>query len=96
MEKHLLDNGYTSFDITYYDSLHTPTGTSYALFAASAISSFVPAGMEDVFNDIPKESTHDVYSIDGRLILKNTTVRDAFKSLPKGIYIVNGQKVVKE
>ena len=96
MEKHLNDNGYTSYDITYYDGLHTPTGTNYALFAASAIGSFVPAGMEDVFNDTPKENTHDIYSIDGRLLFKNMTVRDAFQSLPKGIYIVNGQKVVKE
>ena len=52
--------------------------------------------MEDVFNDTPKENTHDIYSIDGRLLFKNMTVSDAFQSLPKGIYIVNGQKVVKE
>ena len=52
--------------------------------------------MEDVFSNIPSEETHDIYSIDGRLIRKQTTLSEAFHSLPKGVYVINGRKVVKE
>ena len=45
---------------------------------------------------MPKESTHDIYSIDGRLIRKNTTLNDALRTLPKGIYVINGRKFVIE
>ena len=96
MEKHLLDNGYTSFDIDNSSTEgHTDSGTLYAMFAALRISEFVPTGMEDVFREIPREATHDIYSIDGRLIRKQTTLREAFRSLPKGVYVVNRRKVVK-
>ena len=57
---------------------------------------YVPTGMESVFNTIPKEETHDIYSVDGRLIRRNATISEALNSLPKGIYIINGCKVVKE
>ena len=96
MEAHLLANGYKSFDIKYETGLHTPTGTTYVLYAAKAIGNFVPTGMESVFNTIPKENTHDIYSVDGRLIRRNATISEALNSLPKGIYIINGSKVVKE
>ncbi|MBO4658503.1 MAG: C10 family peptidase [Prevotella sp.] len=48
--------------------------------------------------DVPEISHHptvssDVYSISGVLIKKNATTLDG---LPKGIYIVNGKKVVKD
>ena len=66
------------------------------MFAALRISEFVPTGMEDVFREIPREATHDIYSIDGCLIRKQTTLREALRSLPKGVYVVNGRKVVKE
>ena len=52
--------------------------------------------MESVFNTIPKEETHDIYSVDGRLIRRNATISEVLNSLPKGIYIINGCKVVKE
>ena len=97
MEKHLLDNGYTSFDIDSSSTDgHTDSGTLYAMFAALHISEFVPTGMEDVFREIPREATHDIYSIDGRLIRKQTTLSEAFRSLPKGVYVINGRKIVKE
>ena len=52
--------------------------------------------MEKVFSILPKESTHDIYSIDGRLIRQNTTLNDALRTLPKGIYVINGRKFVIE
>ena len=51
---------------------------------------------QDIFSNMPKENLQDIYSIDGRLIRKNTTLSDAFRSLPKGVYVINGRKVVKE
>ena len=97
MEKHLVANGYTSFDIDSSSTEgHTDSGTLYAMFAALHISEFVPTGMEDVFREIPREATHDIYSIDGRLIRKQTTLSEAFRSLPKGVYVINGRKVVKK
>ena len=97
MEKHLLDNGYTSFDIDSSSTEgHTDSGTLYAMYTALLLSEFVPTGMEDVFSNIPNEETHDIYSIDGRLIRKQTTLSEAFHSLPKGVYVINGRKVVKE
>ena len=97
METHLLASGYDTFDIDDSSTeKHTDTGTYYVLKAAVLISSFVPAGLEDVFSRMPAENTHDIYSIDGRLIRKNTTLSDAFRTLPKGVYVINGRKIVKE
>ena len=97
MESHLLANGYDSFDIDDTSTQgHTDTGTYYVMKASVLLSSFVPTGMEDIFSNMPKENLQDIYSIDGRLIRKKTTLSDAFRSLPKGVYVINGRKVVKE
>ena len=96
METHLLTNGYESYNIHYSNGEHTPTGTAFVILAASAIAEYVPAGMESVFSDMPKKSTHDIYSLDGRLLRRNAKISDTFTTLPKGIYIINGCKVVKE
>ena len=66
------------------------------LKAFTLINAFVPSGMEDVFSEMPGEQTHDIYSLDGRLVRKQTTLSEAYRSLPKGIYVVNGQKVMKQ
>ena len=97
MENHLLANGYAAFDID--DSSagdHKEAGLLYVLKAISLLSTYVPAGMEEVFREIPSEQRHDIYSLDGRLIRQQITLSEAYRSLPKGIYIINGQKIVKE
>ena len=46
----------------------------------------------------PQSSTLKIYTIDGRLLRSvpaGASVNDAINSLPRGIYIVNGKKVVK-
>jgi hypothetical protein len=46
----------------------------------------------------PQRSTLRVYSIDGRLVRTmpaGTAESDALNTLPRGIYVVNGKKVVK-
>ena len=97
MENHLLANGYAAFDIdNSSEGGHKETGLLYVLKAISLLSTYVPAGMEEVFREIPSEQRHDIYSLDGRLIRQQITLSEAYRSLPKGIYIINGQKIVKE
>ncbi len=40
-------------------------------------------------------SVSDIYTIDGRMIRRGAEASKAFSDLPKGIYIINGKKVVK-
>lgn len=49
--------------------------------------------------NIPIETNHakiNVYSINGKCVAKNRTVNNALDGLKNGIYIVNGQKVIKK
>lgn len=97
MEQHLMDQGYRSFKIDYTNNAgHTNTGMVYVMRAIAALSGFVPTKIEAPFSDAPQENTHAIYSIDGRLVKKNITLSEAYRTLPKGIYIINGRKVVKQ
>ena len=96
MEQHLMDQGYHSFKIDYTNNAgHTNTGMVYVMRAIGALSGFVPTKIEAPFSDAPQENTHAIYSIDGRLVKQNITLSEAYRTLPKGIYIINGRKVVK-
>ena len=53
----------------------------------------VPVGIAAVPADLP--ATTAVYDLQGRKVTQ-TADPAAFKALPKGIYIVNGKKVVKK
>ncbi|MGM9687487.1 MAG: hypothetical protein ACI3YD_00410 [Alloprevotella sp.] len=97
MESHLLENGYDAFDTdNSSEDSHTDTGIYYVLKAITLLSTYIPSGMENVFREIPGEQTHDIYSLDGRLVRKQTTLSEAYRSLPKGIYVINGRKIVKQ
>ena len=96
MEQHLMDQGYRSFKVDYTNNAgHTNTGMVYVMSAIGALSGFVPTKIEAPFSDAPQENTHAIYSIDGRLVKQNITLSEAYRTLPKGIYIINGRKVVK-
>ena len=96
MEQHLMDQGYRSFKVDYTNNAgHTNTGMVYVMRAIGALSGFVPTKIEAPFSDAPQENTHAIYSIDGRLVKQNITLSEAYRTLPKGIYIINGRKVVK-
>ena len=47
------------------------------------------------FHNVTIDAQHpaDVYTVDGRIVRKNAT---SLAQLPKGIYVVNGKKVVKK
>ena len=96
MEQHVMDQGYRSFKVDYTNNAgHTNTGMVYVMRAIGALSGFVPTKIEAPFSDAPQENTHAIYSIDGRLVKQNITLSEAYRTLPKGIYIINGRKVVK-
>ena len=85
----------------HYQKLAQDNMTQYPVALPLIMSGMIDAGgykvkMNDVFSDMLKESTHDIYSLDGRLLRRNAKISDTFTTLPKGIYIINGCKVVKE
>lgn len=53
---------------------------------------FKVSGIEDVTID-DSDSIVDVYSINGAKVKSQTTITDATKGLPSGIYIINNKKV---
>lgn len=96
MARHLLENGYKAFDIDdSSDENHKDTGLYYVLKAISLLSTYVPTGIENVHSELSDEQLHDIYSIDGRLIRKQITLSEAYRSLPRGIYVINGRKIIK-
>ena len=96
MATHLLANGYEAFDVDdSSEGGHKDTGIYFVLKAISLLSSFVPTGVEELFRESPAEQRHDIYSLDGRLLFRQTTLNEAYKSLPKGIYVIKGQKIVR-
>ena len=55
----------------------------------------VPMSIPDIINDDIQLADYAVYAIDGRLVSRlspSTDIYDQLKSLPKGIYIINGKK----
>lgn len=100
LDQHYKRMGYTTYDVdSSYTKKHTPTGTSYVMKAISTLDKFKPksstSGIVSVRRNMPKREDHNVYSLDGRLLVKEGDCNAKFASLPKGVYIVNGRKVVK-
>lgn len=97
MENHLLANGYAAFDID--DSCvenHKDTGLYFVLKAISLLSTFIPSGVEEVFRESLGEQRQDIYSLNGRLIRKQAKLSEVYHSLPRGVYIIQGQKLMKK
>lgn len=100
MERFLLEHNYKSFSVnSSYEAKHTPTGTYFALLAATTLDSYVPkkdvpTGICPNASTISADMRGDVYSIEGKLVRKNMSVSSMYNDLPKGIYIINGRKVV--
>ena len=49
----------------------------------------------ETVESINPESNVDVFSVNGALVKKNVKAADALQSLPKGVYVVGGKKIVK-
>lgn len=96
MTSHLLANGYEAFDVDdSSEQKHTDTGTYYAIKAIAFLGSFTPMGIERVSPEQPCDLPLDIYGLDGRLIHQHVVIDDVYRSLPKGIYVINGQKIIK-
>ncbi|MDE6096613.1 MAG: InlB B-repeat-containing protein, partial [Muribaculaceae bacterium] len=50
------------------------------------------SGLTSIFSDPEMKLT--VYSINGRLLLRNVSVMEAREKLSKGMYIINGKKII--
>lgn len=93
--------GYTRFDVdSTFNGKHTPVGTKYVLKAVQVLSKWKPkdntaTGIYDVKADTPRSDDKNVYGIDGRLMLRAEDYNTKHATLPKGIYIIGGRKVVK-
>lgn len=73
---------------------------------AQATSAPVKVVLASVFDDadvtaiesvetLDPERNVDVFSVNGALVKKNVKAADALQSLPKGVYVVGGKKIVK-
>ncbi len=72
--------------ITWDDSELLTTGVLKVLSVTSGINGVI----------ISEDTIVDVYSTDGLLIRSDVRFADALKGLASGVYVVNGQKVVKK
>ena len=74
--------------------------------APQATSAPVKVVLASVFDDadvtaiesvetLDPERNVDVFSVNGALVKKNVKAADALQSLPKGVYVVGGKKIVK-
>ena len=94
---------YISSDVLYYvDNANVPTGRFRGYFHTDAegLAKRVGVKIEDeietVIIDVDENSSikSAIYSIDGKLVRPSGTSAKDLRKLPKGIYIMNGQRVV--
>lgn len=70
------------------------TSASVKVVLASAFDDADVTAIESV-ETLDPERNVDVFSVNGALVKKNVKAADALQSLPKGVYIVGGKKIVK-
>ncbi|MGN1210901.1 MAG: hypothetical protein ACI4TM_04390 [Candidatus Cryptobacteroides sp.] len=96
MEAFLTSNGYTAFEIDAdSDAKHTDTGIYYVLKTAVLLNSFATQGQVVESRKASVKSTYDIYGEGGGLIMGDATLLDAYRTLPDGVYVINGKKAVK-
>ncbi|MDD7760993.1 MAG: hypothetical protein PT955_09360, partial [Bacteroidales bacterium] len=96
MQQFLTDKGYTSFEVKEVSGKrHTETGMYYAMQAKSLLAAYEPSSGAVESIDADTDRPVDVYTIDGCLIMRQVSPRDAYNRLRRGIYIIGNKKVVK-
>ena len=70
------------------------TSAPVKVVLASAFDDADVTAIESV-ETLDPERNVDVFSVNGALVKKNVKAADALQSLPKGVYIVGGKKIVK-
>lgn len=71
-----------------------PTGNVKVILSSSFKGNEDVTAIESV-ETLNPESNVDVFSVNGALVKKNVKAADALQSLPKGVYVVGGKKIVK-
>lgn len=100
LEKQFKRMGYTSYNIDSALALsHLQGGTYFVVKAVWALADFKPKSSDTAITTVSRAKSapfnRNVYSLDGRMVLSGNEYDTRFASLPKGIYIINGRKVVK-
>ena len=96
---------YKQFDVTFGTAItpeEAPTKEGYVFAGWSEIPATMPAHDVEVTGEFTKVTAimqalgstgrADVYSIEGRLIMRQATLSDV-KALPNGLYLIGGRKV---
>lgn len=60
-----------------------------------AVTANLPIGETTSISNIEQGKFVNVYDLKGFCLKSNVTIQQALKNLPKGVYIINGKKVVK-
>ena len=97
MNQFLTNQGYTNYEIKDVSGKgHTDTGMYYAMQAKSLLTAFEPVGaVESIDAETSNDTPVDVYTIDGCLLMRQVSPRDAYNRLSRGVYIIGNKKVVK-
>ena len=54
------------------------------------------SGINDSFGaGVSSSAATDVYTLDGMVVRRNADAANPLEDLPKGVYIVNGRKMIK-
>lgn len=91
--------GYTRFDVdSTFTGNHTPVGTNYVMKAVQVLAKWKPGptGISITEKDTPADGNGNIYTIDGKLVTGSDGCDNKLAALPKGVYIINGRKVVKK
>lgn len=79
----------------------TPIPTSDVYYAVNGSAATVTTERPDITTGVSiatarRSTTANVYNLKGQLVKRGTSAADALTGLPKGLYIVNGKKVVNQ
>lgn len=103
MKSFLDEKGYTNYDIeNTYSFGHVTCGALYLHKACLYLEDYedkIETGIKDYlvgqgFGSEP-EAPVNVYSLDGKLMKSGVQFEKAMETLPKGVYIINGEKYIK-
>lgn len=85
----------TSTTVTFDPNAEATRYSVSAVYAGGESTAAYDEACQTDIHDVTINAQHpaDVYTVDGRLVRKNAT---SLAQLPKGIYVVNGKKIVKK
>lgn len=103
MKSFLDETGYTNYDIeNTYSFGHVTCGALYLHKACLYLDDYeeqIETGIKDYLTDqgfgSEPEAPVDVYSVDGKLMRSGVQSGRALETLPRGVYVIHGEKYIK-